>query len=156
MFEIDSRFIPFILLPFVGWGITWWLRRKNEYTTLKKCTLKIGLIAFFLTEIARSFYRPYIYQNHLFDYYISDTIGNSLGTVTIIFMILTISGKGTRDDWKMIVLSTAGLIGYEMINLLTDYPFDYRDVVATLLFGSLSFLLYFHLLKTYQKKTKTK
>lgn len=114
---------------------------------MKKITLKIGLVAFLLTELARSFYRPYIYHNHIFDFYIADTIGNSLGTVTIIFIILTISGKGSKMDWKLIMLLTAGLVGYEMFNLIDNHPFDFLDVVATILFGGLSLTLYYYLLK---------
>jgi len=117
---------------------------------LKKITLIIGLIAFFLTEMARSFYRPYIYQNELFDYYIADTIGNSLGTVTAIFMILTLAGKGSKKDYHFIGILVLGLLAYEGMNLLGTTPFDWRDAVATIIFGILSWIVYAYLLrKTY-------
>ena len=128
------------------------LKKKKEYTSLKKATLFICIIAFFLTETARNFYRPYIYKKEIFDYYISDTIGNSLGTVTAVFMILTLVGKGHRQDWKIIVIVILGLIGYELLNIVSSHPFDFKDVLATIIFGGMSFALYFYLLKAVNKR----
>lgn len=60
----------------------------GHYTKLKKTTLTIGASAFLLTEIARSFYRPYIYANDITYWVVADTIGNSLGTVDVIVTIM--------------------------------------------------------------------
>ena len=147
-----ANYIPFILIPFIGWGVWYRLKKRNEWTQVKKASFFIGIIAFFLTEVARSFYRPYIYENDLFDYYIADTIGNSLGTVTAIFMILTLSGNEKRSDWKLILLIIIGLVFYELTNPLTNHPMDIRDIAATLIFGGLSFLVYFFILKRFSPK----
>ena len=40
---------------------------------------------FVLTEIGRKIYRPYIYANDIFDFWIADTIGNFTGTIAIVF-----------------------------------------------------------------------
>jgi len=144
-----SNYIPFILIPFMGWGVRRMLIRNKQYTMLKRMTFKIGISAFFLTEMARSFYRPYIYQYNIFDFYIADTIGNSLGTITAIFMILTLTGKEKLSDLKIILILIVGLIAYEGINLTSDNPFDYRDVIATLIFGSLSLIFYLYLLNSH-------
>ena len=40
---------------------------------------------FIFTEIGRKIYRPYIYSNEIFDYWIADTIGNLTGTIAIFF-----------------------------------------------------------------------
>ncbi|MDJ0919160.1 MAG: hypothetical protein QNJ05_15485 [Woeseiaceae bacterium] len=141
-----DRFIPFFLIPFIAWGVRHYLVSRNDYTTLKKWTLGIGITAFFLTEMARSFYRPYIYANDINDWVIADTIGNSLGTVAAIFMILTMSGRGTSWDWRLVGIVIAGLIAYEMLNLLGEHPFDTNDVLATLVFGGISVLIYAHIL----------
>lgn len=95
--------------------------------------------------MVRSFYRPYVQKNVVFDYYFSDTIGNSFGTITAIFMVLTLSGKGTKKDFKIIGIIILGLIGYEFLNIASR--FDYRDVIATLIFGTFSFIFYNYLLK---------
>lgn len=144
-----ENYIPFVLIPFIGWGVWRFLKKKNDLTPLKKRTFAWGIVAFFLTEMARSFYRPYIYAHDIEDYYVADTIGNSLGTVTAIFMVLTLAGSGTPRDWKVVGIIIGGLVGYECLNLLGDYPFDARDVVATLVFGAGSAAVYAGLLKRY-------
>ena len=147
-----SKYVPFIIIPFIWWGVRHKLKKENKYTQFKKTTLLIGIVSFFLTEIARSFYRPYIYKNEIFDYYFADTVGNSLGTVTAIFMILTLSGKSTKNDWKIMTMIIIGLVGYELFNFTTNHPFDLRDIIATLIFGGISIVVYFILLKKYSER----
>lgn len=53
----------------MGWGVVRLLKNKNDYNALKKITLCVGLAAFFITEMTRSFWRPYVYKNEIFDYY---------------------------------------------------------------------------------------
>lgn len=144
-----SNYVPFVLVPFMAWGVWRWLKRRNDLTPLKKRTLALGCGAFFLTEMARSFYRPYVYAHHFDDFYVADTVGNSLGTVTAIFMLLTLTGTGTARDWRIVGMVIAGLVGYESLNLVGDHPFDPHDLVATLVFGAISAAVYAHLLKRY-------
>jgi len=137
----------------MAWGVRHYLIARGDYTTLKKITLAIGVSAFFLTEMARSFYRPYIYANDIDDWVVADTVGNSLGTVAAVFMILTMSGRGTSWDWRLVGMVIAGLIGYEMLNLIGDHPFDVNDVVATLLFGCISIVAYARILTQFGAPT---
>jgi hypothetical protein len=141
-----ANYIPFVLIPFIAWGVWRSLERKNQLTSLKKRTFTIAIVAFFLTEVGRSFYRPYIYSNDINDYFVADTIGNSLGTVTAIFMVLTLAGSGTPRDWKIVGIITLGLVAYEGFNLLGDHPFDANDVLATLCWGALSAIAYARIL----------
>lgn len=142
------------MIPIVGWGIRRYLIAHSAYTTLKKITLRIGISAFFITEMARSFYRPYIYANDINDWVVADTVGNSFGTVTAIFMILTMVGRGTSRDWRLVGMVIMGLIGYEMLNLLGDYPFDLNDVLATIVFGGISIFVYAAILARHGESTK--
>ena len=144
-----SNYIPFILIPFIGWGVRRFLIRKDDWTPLKQRTLAIGIGAYFITEMARSFYRPYIYAHDINDYFIADTVGNSFGTITALFMVLTMAGKGTTQDWQLVGLILAGLLGYEALNLFTNHPFDWADIIATLIFGAGSAWLYAWLIKRY-------
>ena len=148
-----DNYIPFILIPFICWGILHYLKKKDELTPLKKRTLFIGITAFAITELGRSFYRPYIYSNKIDDFFIADTIGNSFGTMTAIFMILTLSGKGTNKDWKIVLIITAGLLIYELLNLTGKTAIDINDMIATLIFGTISALIYFILLRKYGEKS---
>jgi len=144
-----KNYIPFLLVPFIGWGVRRFLISRDDYTTLKKITLTIGITAYFLTEMARSFYRPYIYANNINDWIIADTIGNTLGTITAIFMVLTMSGRGTNWDWRLVAMVIAGLIGYELLNLPGHHGFDLNDIVATVVFGGVSILVYARILARY-------
>jgi hypothetical protein len=118
------------------------LIKRGDFSALKKATLGIGISAWFLTEMGRSFYRPYVYANDIDDWVVADTIGNSLGTVTAIFMILTMAGRGNRNDWWLISLVLSGLLGYELLNLTGHHAFDLNDVLATVVFGCLSVVAY--------------
>jgi hypothetical protein len=144
-----SDFIPFVLIPFIAWGVWRFLKRKGDLTPLKKRTFAIGISAFFITEMARSFYRPFIYANNIDDGHVADTIGNSFGTVTAIFMILTMAGSGTKKDWKIVALIIIGLLVYESVSLGDYHAFDSNDIFATLVFGALSILIYSMILKKY-------
>ena len=146
-----DNYIPFILIPIIYWGVLHHLKKKDKLTSLKKITLLIGIVAFSITELGRSFYRPYIYANKIDDYFIADTIGNSFGTVTAIFMILTLSGNGTNKDWKIVITIIVGLIIYELLNLTGKVPIDVNDIIATVIFGTISALIYSVLLKKYGK-----
>ena len=144
-----DNYIPFILIPFISWGVLHYLKKKNNLTSLKKITLSIAVTAFSITELGRSFYRPYIYANNIHDYHIADTIGNSFGTMTAIFMVITISGKGTNNDWRIFLIIIIGLLAYELLNLTGKTAIDINDMIATVVFGIISALIYFFSLRIY-------
>lgn len=137
-----DNYIPFILIPFIFMGVRHYLKKKGDYTPLKKATLFIASFSYAVTELGRSFYRPFIYSNKLNDWLIADTIGNSFGTMTAVFMIITLSGSGTKRDFRIISIITAGLVVYELINLTGKTSIDINDMFATIIFGIISALIY--------------
>lgn len=144
-----DNYIPFVLIPLIYWGVLHYLKKHNNLTSLNKRTLLIAILSYAITELGRSFYRPYIYENKIVDYFIADTIGNSFGTMTAIFMILTLSGKGTNKDWMIVVIIIAGLLVYELFNLTGKTAIDINDMIATVVFGTISAITYFSLLRKY-------
>ena len=140
-------FIPFIFISILGSGTYYYLKKTGRFDPLRKRTLLISVFAFTLTELGRGFYRPYIYGNNINDFFIADTIGNSLGTVTAIFFILTIIGKENQKDLLLIALLTFGLILYEGVNIFSNYPVDINDIISIVLFGFISAQIYWQLLK---------
>lgn len=143
MKSVLEGIFPLILIPIIGFGI-WRKNKKNKtLTQLKRICISIGISAFYLTEIVRSFYRPKIYQYNIFDFYIADTIGNTTGTITAIFILLSLSGKETISDIKLILIIIIGIICYEVF---FSPSIDYRDIISTAIFGALSCILYFLLL----------
>jgi len=139
-------FVPFILIPFIAWGVRHHLIQKKDWIPLKKLTFAVGISAYFVTEVARSFYRPYIYANEINDFHIADTIGNSAGTVTAIFMILTMVKSGSAKPHVLIIMVFFGLIGYEVISGSGSHPIDAWDIGATVVFTALSAILYYGVL----------
>jgi hypothetical protein len=65
-------------------GISNW-----KFTRERGINLSIGFSAVLIYEfLARPIYRPYIYKNNINDFHLADTIGNSLGTIAIIFVLI--------------------------------------------------------------------
>jgi len=148
-------FIPFIVMAIAGSSVYYFLKRNKRFSPFKKSTLIIAVVAFIITEAGRSFYRPFIYANNINDYMVADMIGNSFGTMTAIFFILTVSGRETKKDFALILLITLGLVLYESMNLVFGYPFNSNDIIATVSFGLLSVLIYRILLKRKDRSTES-
>jgi hypothetical protein len=72
--------------------------------------------------------------------------------MTAIFMILTLSGKGTNKDWIIVFIIIAGLLFYELLNLTGKTAIDVNDMIATVVFGTISAITYFFLLRKYGTK----
>lgn len=105
------------------------------------------VLAFIITEIGRNVYRPYIYANDIFDFWIADTIGNFTGTIAIIFFDLTIiniSPEKIKNGKWFILLITIGLIAYELVQYILPgrNTCDWRDIIATIIAGTISLGIY--------------
>ena len=81
---------------------------KIDKSRITFCAVFISM--FILTEIGRRIYRPYIYANDIFDFWIADTIGNFTGTITVIFFELTIINPEHRKGRLFLLLIPIGLI----------------------------------------------
>ncbi len=119
-------------------GITTW-----KLTRERIINFAIGFTAILIYEfIARPFYRPYIYKNNINDFHIADTIGNSLGTVATIFVLIGIFGQGRIQHLFLIKTITISVVVYEIAHPLLGKPIDPWDIIATLLMGGLCYVLY--------------
>lgn len=105
--------------------------------------LSIGFAAVLIYEfIARPLYRPYIYANNINDLHVADTIGNSLGTVATIFVLIGFIGQGRAQHLFLIKTITISVVLYEIAHPLLGKPIDFWDIIATILTGELCFALY--------------
>jgi hypothetical protein len=103
----------------------------------------IFIFMFILTEIGRKIYRPYIYSNKIFDYWIADTIGNFTGTIAIIFFDLAGINPEYKNGKIFIYIIVVGLIVYELLQYFSPKSIcDWRDMIATLVAGIISFIIY--------------
>lgn len=99
---------------------------------------------FIITEIGRKIYRPYIYSNNIFDFWIADTIGNFTGTMAVIFFDLAgVNPKHKQGRWFIFII-TIGLIVYELVQYILPgrNTCDWRDIVATVIAGFISLGIY--------------
>jgi hypothetical protein len=101
----------------------------------------VGLGAVALTEIGRHVYRPFIYGRDIYDFHVADTMGNSLGTVATIFVLLAIFGRDQQTDDRVILSATVGTVLFELGSPLLGKPIDPWDVAATVVAGGLSWVL---------------
>lgn len=119
-------------------GITNWKLTKERIINLA-----IGFAAVLIYEfIARPIYRPYIYKHHINDFHIADTIGNTLGTVATVFVLIGFIGQGRTQHLFLIKLITFSVVLYEIMHPLLGKPTDLWDIAATIITGGLCLLLY--------------
>jgi hypothetical protein len=96
----------------------------------------IAVLFFFLTEMGRNIYRPYIYANHINDYGIADSIGNLGGIIVQIFFMLAILNSPKNKALRVIGFIVIGYIIYEILQpFLPRGVFDYKDIYGTLIGG---------------------
>ena len=103
--------------------------------------LLFGLSALLLTEVGRHVYRPFIYARGIDDFHIADTLGNSFGTITTIFVMLAVFGGDQKSDDRIVLCSTVGVVLYELGQPLMGNPVDPWDVLATVVAGLLTWAL---------------
>ncbi len=118
--------------------------RILKITNERKIFFGIFISMFVLTEIGRKIYRPYIYANDIFDFWIADTIGNFTGSIAIIFFDLAGVNPYYKIGRWLILFITLGLIVYELVQYILPgrNTCDWRDIVATIIAGFISYGLY--------------
>ncbi len=84
-------------------------------------------------------YRFYIYRNNFNDFHIADTLGNTLGTMTTLFLLLGIfSNSYIPQVGFLIRIGTFSVVVFELVHPLLGKPIDIWDIIATILTGFIS------------------
>lgn len=107
----------------------------------------VGLVALALTELGRSYYRPFVRAHALNDFHVADTLGNSFGTITTVFMCLAVFGRGDASDRRFLFIGPVSVFVFELAQPLLGKRPDPWDLLATILAGGLSAALYLVLLR---------
>ncbi len=130
---------------------------KNwKFTKYKAINFAIGISALLIYEFfGRPIYRPYIYNNKINDFHIADTLGNTFGTLPTIFFLIAILSNGKTKGNYLIKLGTFSVVVFELAHSLLGKPIDIWDIVATILTGFISYLIYNSIFKDRQLKHKT-
>jgi len=92
------------------------MKRKTIYVF-------IGLALAFIAWLLTIFYRPYIYQNNIYDFHFADTIGSLFCMPAQTFFIRGFSHK--YSFYNIILPVFIGDIIYEFLTV-----FDYYDIIA--------------------------
>jgi hypothetical protein len=110
--------------------------RNWKFTKYKLVNLLIGIAALLTYEfIARPYYRPYIYSNKINDFHIADTLGNTLGTLATICIMIFLLANDKEQSNVIVKNGTIILVVYELAQPLLGKPIDPWDILATLLTG---------------------
>lgn len=129
---------------------------KNwKFTRYKAINFAIGIAGLLIYEIiGRPIYRPYIYANNLYDFHIADTLGNTFGTFpTVFFLIAILSNETTKGNY-LIKLGTFSVVVFELAHPLLGKPIDIWDIIATVITGIISHIIYNNIFKDRQLKQK--
>jgi hypothetical protein len=121
------------------------IEKERIFKITKKRTsfFLIFVLMFVVTEIGRRVYRPYIYANDIFDFWIADTIGNLTGTIAIVFFDFAVVNPTYKAGRTFLAVITIGLIVYEFVQYFSPRSvLDWRDIIATLIGGAISLCIY--------------
>lgn len=109
------------------------MNKKNLFHGL------FGLFAVIIGFISKVFYRPYAYQNELRDYGLAD-FSPSLFYVIGFSQLLLL--KPAKHPWLFIIVVTLGSVGYEMMQGRANGNLDINDIVASVIGGFISLILW--------------
>ena len=124
--------------------------RTWRLTKYKSVNLAIGLLALLLLEfVARAYYRPYIYSNNIFDFHIADTLGNSLGTVAGVFILVGLLTSNRAQGLYIVKIVSAAFVLYEMGHPLLGKPIDPWDMLATIITGGICYVVFARLFRSH-------
>ena len=130
--------------------------RNWRFTKYKSINFVIGISALLIYEfVGRPIYRPYIYNNKINDFHLADTLGNTFGTLSTIFFLIAILSNDTKKGNYLIKLGTFSVIIFELLHPLLGKSIDIWDIIATILAGVASYLIYNEIFKDKPNEQKT-
>lgn len=92
----------------------------------------VAATAFAVTEFGRFVVRPYVRDNGIDDYGLTDTIGNWGGIVVQIFFGLAMLNPTRAQSYRLAAFFSVGYIIYEIVQpMLPRGTFDWNDVWGT-------------------------
>jgi hypothetical protein len=110
-----------------------WARSRSRLAFMA-----IGLGAVACCELGRAYYRPYIYSNHIRDFHIADTLGNSFGTLATVFVFVSIFGRTFEQGLSILRTAALSVVVFELAHPLLGKVIDPWDILATLITAALA------------------
>ncbi|EGV42838.1 hypothetical protein BZARG_3037 [Bizionia argentinensis JUB59] len=108
-----------------------------------KLYLTISISSLTTALLLTMFYRPFIYENKINDFGFSDTIGSLVSVIGFCFFVWGLKAYSNNDKNKQIIIATIiYAFGWEFFGYLRIYgTFDYKDIIAAVISGIMTFLL---------------
>ncbi len=128
--------------------------KEWRFTKYKGINLLFGITALLLYEFfARPVYRPWVYKNKINDFHIADTLGNTLGAATTIFILIFIFANEAKKGQYLIILGTISVIVFEICHPLLGKPIDIWDIIASIVTGLICYCLHKIIFKRFSQNT---
>lgn len=105
--------------------------------------LIVGCLFIIIMLLFRTYYRPWVYTNHLFDFYLADTYTNLMYECVVFFILVSLfSPNEMYKPIKLLFYSSCGLMIYELLGLIVEGGLcDYKDIIATFVGALLSYAI---------------
>ena len=105
--------------------------------------LLLAVLFVLCAALMNLWYRPYIYENNIFDFHVADSNSNFWAVPAVICFWLSVS-KSTVSHLKYAPLYVSlGFVLYEFMGL----TYDVYDLIATLISGCICFVVIWRMLK---------
>ncbi len=121
----------------------------NYNANNRRVFIYIGILFGIIALILLLFYRPYIYQNNINDFYFADTLGSLFCVPTTVFLSYGIHKK--FNFLKLLIVNVLFWIIYEVPTSITQGVIDRNDYVAIII-GGLFSLLFFYVLNYFNNR----
>jgi len=138
----------------MGWFAT--RQRFFKPDKIRIAFLVITVGAFFITELGRNVYRPFIRSNGIQDFGIADSIGNLGGIIVQIFFICAILNPSRIQSYRWAGFLSVGYIAYEFVQpYLPRGVFDWKDIFGTLIGFTISLIILWSIWYIYPPKDES-
>jgi hypothetical protein len=119
--------------------------------------LIIAVCAFWLTELGRFVYRPYVRINGIQDFGLADSVGNLGGIIVQIFFVCAVINPKKIHSYRWAVFLSIGYVVYEIVQpYLPRGVFDWKDIFGTLIGFVISLILLWIIWSKLPPKEETK
>ncbi|TXK73899.1 hypothetical protein [Mesonia sp. HuA40] len=121
--------------------------KKKKYLIICVFTITLGVV---LTV----FYRPYIYNNNIYDFGFADVIGSLVSVIGFCTFIWTNKDYSSKIKNSHILIATfIYAILWEALGYFGLYgTFDQKDILASIFSGFLTFVIKTYIEKKYSNK----
>ena len=103
----------------------------------------VSILFIIVMIIFQKYYRPWIYSNHIFDFYLADTFTNLFGEGICFFFISSLfAPQYISKPIPLLLQTSAALILYELAGLIFEKGLcDYKDIIATVIGALFAYLI---------------